>query len=210
MTLLRLSSIVSVKLKYTRPKAGSTLLLFKRRIPDDIKPLLPAGSKYAGKTHYVVSLQTSDPRVAEPKVAKLVMETDEDWERLRNPTRVGDLQQARELLAQYGIDPSNLKDTPKGALWAFEDVIDAQLPQSVRESDHITDGRQLDRYLSPVHAVALQMLQGRLKITLADCLDQYIKARPDTEKDARLVFGYLFAFLGKAQECLRIAVRVAI
>ncbi|WP_374626622.1 DUF6538 domain-containing protein [Pandoraea sp.] len=106
MSLLRLSSIVSVKRKYTRPKTGSSLLLFKRRIPDDIKPLLPAGSKYAGKAHYVVSLQTSDVRVAAPKVAKLVKETDEDWERLRNPTRAGHLQEARELLTQYGVDPA--------------------------------------------------------------------------------------------------------
>ncbi|WP_321807977.1 tyrosine-type recombinase/integrase [Burkholderia sp. BCC1993] len=197
MSLLRLSSIVSVKLKYTRPKTGSSLLLFKRRIPDDIKPLLPAGSKYAGKAHYVVSLQTSDPRVAAPKVAKLVKETDEDWERLRNPTRTGDLQEARELLVRYGIDPANLEETPEGALWAFEDLLEAQVPRSVLESEHVTNGRQLDQYLSPVHAAAFQMVQGRLKVTLADCLDQYIKARPDTETDARLVFGYLVAFLGE-------------
>ncbi|KAB0657128.1 tyrosine-type recombinase/integrase [Burkholderia diffusa] len=197
MSLLRLSSIVSVKLKYTRPKTGSSLLLFKRRIPNDIKPLLPAGSKYAGKTHYVVSLQTADPRVAAPKVAQLVKETDEDWERLRNPTRAGHLQEARELLTQYGIDPANLEDTPEGALWAFEDLIEAQVPQSVLESEHITEGRQLDQYLSPVHAAAFQMRQGRLRVTLADCLDQYVKTRPDTEADARLVFNYLFAFLGE-------------
>ncbi|MEX3635333.1 DUF6538 domain-containing protein [Paraburkholderia sp. BR14320] len=207
MALLRLSSIISVKLKYTRPKAGSTLLLFKRRIPDDIKPLLPAESKYAGKAHYVVSLQTSDPRVAAPKVAQLVKQTDEDWDRLRNPTRAaaslgnpdraGDLQVARELLANYGIDPANTQETPEGALWAFQDLLEAQLPQSVLESEHITEGRQLDQHLSPIHAAALQMMQGRLKITIADCLDQYIKARPDTEKDARMIFGYLVAFLGE-------------
>ncbi|WP_416378666.1 DUF6538 domain-containing protein [Burkholderia sp. B21-007] len=49
--------------------------------------LAAAGSPHAGKIHYVVSLQTADPRVAAPKVAKWVKETDEDWVRLRNPTR---------------------------------------------------------------------------------------------------------------------------
>ncbi|HEF4840208.1 TPA: tyrosine-type recombinase/integrase [Burkholderia vietnamiensis] len=206
MSLLRLSSIVSVTLKYTRPKTGSSLLFFKRRIPADIKPLLPAGSKYAGKTHYVVSLQTADPRVAAPKVAQLVQETDEDWDRLRNPTRAGHLQEARELLTQYGIDPANLEETPEGALWAFDDLLEAHVPRSVLESEHITNGRQLDQYLSPVHAAALQMRQGRLRVTLADCLDQYIKTRPDTETDARLVFGYLFAFLGERSRMPRASV----
>ncbi|MGP8442383.1 DUF6538 domain-containing protein [Burkholderia vietnamiensis] len=113
MALLHLSSLVSVKLKYVWQKSNSSLLYFRRRIPDDIKPLLAAvGSPHAGKAHYVVSLQTSDPRVAAPKVAQLVKETTEDWERLRNPTRAGYLQEARELLTQYGIDPATTLRTP--------------------------------------------------------------------------------------------------
>jgi integrase len=197
MALLRLSPIVSVKLRYVWQKPKSSLLYFRRRIPDDVKPLLAAaGSPHAGKIHYVVSLQTSDPRIAAPKIAKLVKQTDEEWERLRNPTRAGNLQEARELLAQHGIDPSNLAETPEEALWAFEDVLEARLPQSVRESEHVS-GSQLDRYLPPAYAAAFQMLQGRVKLTIAECLDQYIKARPATEDDARMVFGYLFAFLGE-------------
>ncbi|WP_126228286.1 DUF6538 domain-containing protein [Burkholderia ambifaria] len=86
--LLHLALLASVKLKYGWKKSNSPLLYFRRRIPDDVKPLLATtGSAHAGKIHYVASLQTSDPWVAAPKVAKLVKETDEDWERLRNPTR---------------------------------------------------------------------------------------------------------------------------
>lgn len=198
MALLRLSPLVSVKLKYAWQKPNSSLLYFKRRVPDDIKPLLPIGSRYAGaggKVHYVVSLQTSDPKVAALKIAKLVQETDEDWERLRNPTRESVAQQAHQLLIQAGIDPTDPKATPE-SLDAFEDFLDAQLPHSVRADEAVTDGRQLDRHLSPVHAAALQMLQRRRQFTLGDCLDQYIGARPAAEKDARMVFGYLFDFLG--------------
>jgi integrase len=195
MALLRLSSIVSVKLKYAWQKPNSSLLFFKRRIPDDIKPLAAASApKYAGKIHYVVSLQTSDPKVAAPKIAKLVRETDEDWERLRNPTPENVAQQARELLLRSGVDPSNPKATPE-AVDAFHDLLDAQLPSWAREDENITEGRQLDRLLSPLHATALQILQGRTKFTLADCLDQYVVARPAVKKDAEMVFGYLFAFL---------------
>ncbi|UXU87018.1 DUF6538 domain-containing protein [Burkholderia sp. S-53] len=115
MALLRLSSIVSVKLGYSRSKPGSSLLYFYRRIPDDVKPLLPAGSKYAGKTHYVVSLQTSDPRVAAPHVKKLLQQSDEECERLRNPTRADVQQEARALLAEYGVDPANLEENCRPA-----------------------------------------------------------------------------------------------
>ncbi|HEP6278457.1 TPA: tyrosine-type recombinase/integrase [Burkholderia vietnamiensis] len=198
MAFLRISPLVSVKLKYVWQKPNSSLLYFRRRIPGDVKLLLAAaGSPHAGKIHYVVSLQTSDLRVAAPRIAKLVKQTDEEWERLRNPTRADVQQEARALLAQYGVDPANLEETPEGALWAFEDLLEAEVPRSVLENEHITNGRQLDQYLSPVHAAAFQMVQGRLKVTLADCLDQYIKTRPDTETDARLIFGYLFAFLGE-------------
>ncbi|WP_208449851.1 hypothetical protein, partial [Burkholderia ambifaria] len=36
---------------------------------------------------YTVTVLNAGGRSAAPKVAKLVKETDEDWERLRNPTR---------------------------------------------------------------------------------------------------------------------------
>jgi hypothetical protein len=39
------------------------------------------------------------------------------------------------------------------------------------------------------------MVQGRIKVTLDECLEQYVGARPKTEKDARLVFRYLSGFL---------------
>ncbi|WP_250480615.1 site-specific integrase [Caballeronia sp. GAOx1] len=196
MALLHLSSIVSVKLKYVWQKPNTPLLFFRRRIPDDIKPMLAAnGSPLAGKVHYVVSLQTSDPRVAAPRIAKLVKQTDEDWARLRNPSRGDIAQQAHELLVRGGVDPSDPQST-SDALEAFYEFLDDQLPRSVQEDERITQGRQVDPHLSPVHAAALQMVQGRVKITLEDCLDQYVTVRPATEKDARMVFGYLFAFLG--------------
>ncbi|WP_250471890.1 site-specific integrase [Caballeronia sp. GAFFF1] len=194
MAFLQLSSIVSVKLKYVWQKSKGSLLFFKRRVPDDIKPLPPAGSKYAGKVHYVVSLQTTDPRVASKLIPALVEQTDRDWAQLRNPTRQGVLREAHELLLLNGVDPSAPETTPE-AVDHFHTFLEHQLPRSVVENEDITEGRQLDRYLTPVQAAAFQMVQRRVKFTLEDCLEQYVAARPETEKDARMVFGYLFAFL---------------
>jgi integrase len=194
MALFRLSSLVSVKLKYSWTKPNSSLLFFKRRVPDDVKSQLSASSRYAGKVHFVVSLKTSDPRIAAPKIAKLVKETDDDWEQLRNPTREAIRNQAYEFLVQGGVDPSDPEETPK-ARDAFLEFIEHQVPRSVAEDEDITEGRQIDRYLSPVQAAAFQMVQKRVKVTLGDCLDEYITARPDTDKEARMVFGYLFDYL---------------
>ncbi|WP_159462873.1 tyrosine-type recombinase/integrase [Caballeronia telluris] len=192
---------MSVKLAYSRKKPGSSLLFFYRRIPDDIKALLAAsGSPLAGKAHYVVSLQTSDPRVAAPKITKLLQQTNEEWEQLRNPTREGVLRQARQLLQQAGIDPKAPQETEEGALWALHDHLDDHLPQSVREDETIQHGNQLDRHLSPVHRAVLQILQNRKEFTLQDCLDQYVQARPSTEKTAKLAFGYLRGYLGKDRD----------
>ena len=63
MSLFHVSPIMAVKLKHVRFKRGSSAIYFQRRVPDDIKQLAPAGSKYAGKAQYIVSLQTTDPKV---------------------------------------------------------------------------------------------------------------------------------------------------
>lgn len=195
MPLLRLSPIMSIKLKHVWQKPGSPLLYFRRRVPDDIRPLLVAAqSPHAGKAHIVVSLQTADPRAAAPLITKLVRETDEEWEQLRNPTREGVRKQARQLLEQNGIQPWDPKANP-AALDAFFNFIEDGIPRSVTEDEDATQA-QLDQHLSPVHREAFQLVQKRQVFTLVDCLDQYVAARPHGEKTARIAFGYLTAHLG--------------
>lgn len=99
----------------------------------------------------------------------------------------------------YWYGAESIPPTPKRPprRWtAFFNFLDEQLPKTVQEDENITQGRQVDPHLSPVHAAALQMVQGRVKVTLQECLEQYVEMRPATDKDARMVFGYLFAFLG--------------
>ncbi|USU15358.1 DUF6538 domain-containing protein [Paraburkholderia fungorum] len=187
---------MSIKLKHVWRKPGSSLLYFRRRVPDDIRPLLAAsGSPHAGKAHIVASLQTSDPRAAAPRIAKLLLQTTEEWEQLRRPTREGVKKQARQLLVDNGIDPWDPTGTPK-ELEAFHEFLEAQVPRSVLEDEDVTQGKQLDQYLPPVPKAAFQMVQNRQVFTLWDCLDQYIAARPNGEKTARIAFGYLTGFLG--------------
>jgi hypothetical protein len=187
---------MSIKLKHVWQKPGSSLLYFRRRVPDDIRPLLVAArSPHAGKAHIVVSLQTSDPRAAAPLIAKLVKQTSEEWEQLRNPTREGVRKQARQLLVQNGIDPWDPKARPE-ALDAFHEFLEAQIPRPVMEDEDVTQGHQLDQHLSPVSREAFQLVQDRQVFTVVDCLDQYVAARPNGEKTARIAFGYLQGFLG--------------
>jgi len=188
MAIVQLSPIVSARIRYLWERSKTGPYWFKRRVPPDLVETV-------GKEWVQLSLGTRDPRVAALLIAQHVAEQDRQWSELRSPSRQGVMHSARQLLVEYGIDPLAPKDSPEGALGAFETFIEAQLPRSVAEDENVTEGWQLDRHLSPVHAAALQMRQGRDKFTLADCLDQYVTARPDAAKDARMVFGYLGAFL---------------
>lgn len=176
-------------------KPGSTLFYFRRRVPGDIQSLLAVmGSPDAGKARIVVSLKTSDPKVAAQRIARLVRQTDEQWHELRNPTRANVLRQAHQLLLRHGVDPADAEANQR-ALDAFFKKVMQQLPEGIREELQIADGSQLDRYLLPIYRAALEVAQNRREFTVTDCLEEYVAARPATEKHARIAFGYLTAFL---------------
>lgn len=203
MPLLALSRIVSVKVKYLWQKPTSSLLYYRRRVPDDIKPLLEAsGSEWAGKDQIVISLQTDDPKAAVPKIAKLAAKHDKEWEQLRNPSKAGMLVQAETLLRNRGIDPSAPR-ADEVALRIFLDMIEDGLPTKIKddlqeayENDYpVNPKRDIDPHLSPVVATALQIAEGRREFTLSDCLNQYLTSRSEkTAKTAKIAFGYLKDF----------------
>jgi hypothetical protein len=184
MPAIQVSNIMSVSIRYLWSRPGTETLWFKRKVPKDLEAAV-------GKTWLQFSLGTRDPVQAARLIAAHVTAQDREWSELRGASTASATDQARVLLLRNGIDPSDLEATQDGTMWAFQDLIEAQLPRSVREDANIRHGHELDRHLSPVHKAALRMVQGRKPFTLSECLDQYIAARPSTEKDARLVFGYL-------------------
>lgn len=120
--------IMSDKLPFSWRKPGSPLIYFRRRVPDDIKPLLTAvASPHAGKAYIVVSLKTSDPKVAAKRIAKMVRQTDEEWKALRNPSRAASLRQAHELLKRHGVDPLD-PEADESALARFFEAVQGQPP----------------------------------------------------------------------------------
>lgn len=203
MPLFSLSPIVSLKLKHIWKKPNSSLLYYRRRIPEDLKSLLEAaGSEWAGKSQIVISLQTSDLKTAAPKIAKLAAQHDKEWEELRNPSKAGTLAQAEALLRNRGIDPA-VPNEDEQALSHFFDIVEDSLPRRVKdnlqeayEGDYSTNPkRDIDPYLPPTVAAALQIVQGRREFTLSDCLDQYLTSRSEkTAKTAKIAFGYLRDF----------------
>ena len=134
MPLLSLSPIVSVKLKHLWKKPNSSLLYYRRRIPDDIKPLLKAsGSEWAGKPQVVISLQTHDLRAAASKIATLAKTHDEEWEQLRIPSNTGTWAQAERFLRDKGINPA-APTADKEALSFFFDTVDHILPAKAQDN----------------------------------------------------------------------------
>ncbi|MGC3025820.1 DUF6538 domain-containing protein [Burkholderia sp. DN3021] len=159
-----------VRLQYSWQKPGSSLLYYRRRVPEDLQEVV-------GKKQVVVSLQTSDPKVAAERIQKLAREHDEEWAALRKPTRSGNLKLAQKLLAEHGVDPVQ---PAEGPLWAFEDHLEERLVN--------------DRLPEP-HATALQLVQGTREFTLEDCRDQYVEARPHSKEAAELTYRYLLEYL---------------
>jgi len=197
MSTIRLNSIMSVNVTYLSRRSPTGPYWFKRKVPKDLVSAV-------GKTWIQFSLGTKDPRQAARLVAKHATEQDQEWSSRRSPATGDGVNldtQARRLLAERGVDPVDPRSTPE-ALDHFHDFLESQLPREVLEDGNITEGHQLDRYLPPVLRAAFQVSQGRRPFTLTDCRDQSIAARPSTEKDARLVFGYLQEYL-KADRDLR-------
>lgn|GEM_PF-1043134 len=203
MPQFSLSPTVSVKLKHIWKKPNSSLLYYRRRIPDDIKPLLEvSGSKWAGRSQIVISLQTSDPKVAASMVAKLAAQHDKEWEQLRSPSNAGTLPQAESLLRNWGIDPA-APNQDEEALGHFFDSVEDSLPRKVKddlqeayEQGHsINPRRDIDAHLPPTVATALQIVQGRREFTLGDCREQYFASRTvKAARSAKIAFGYLMDF----------------
>jgi integrase len=195
---------VSVKIKHLWKKPNIPLLYYRRRIPDDIKPLLEAsGSEWSGKAQIVISLQTDDLKAAASKIATLAKTHDEEWEQLRNPPKSGTLAQAERFLRDKGINPAS-PDTDKEALSFFYDTFDLpakvqdKLQEAYEDDTPINPKRDIDPYLSPVAATALQIVQGRRQFALSDCRDQYLASRSEkTAKSGKIAFGYLQAFFSE-------------
>lgn len=206
MPLLALSPIVSVKLKHSWKKPNSSLLYYRRRIPDDIKPLLEAsGSEWAGKEQIVISLQTDDPKAAASKIAKLAAKHDKEWDQLRNPSKVSQLDQGRALLRNMGINPGAPKpskaDITKELI--FYDLLEETLPVNVKDDleemyengDKAEPEHDTYPHLAPATVAALKIINGNRNFRLSDCLDQYIASRSEkAAKTAKIAFGYLRDF----------------
>ncbi|SAL24294.1 Phage integrase family protein [Caballeronia terrestris] len=190
---LSLSPVLTVTVKYLwqRYRDGG-MLWFKRRVPRDLQGVL--GSQWVQQ-----SLGTEDLKVAARLIAQLVREQDKHWKSLRSTsTDEGIDAKARLLLTEYGIHPDRLDDTHEGALWAFHDLLDEQLPDHIREASTVPP-EVLDRYLPPVHRTAFQIQQGRLKHRASDCQREYAARKTDSAqalKSATLPFQYLIELCG--------------
>jgi integrase len=162
---------MAVKIRYSWQKPGSTLLYYRRRVPDDLL------ESYGNRRFLVVSLQTSDPREAASKIHKLARQHDEEFAALRKPTRVGNLKLAQKMLADHGVDPVQPHE---GSLWAFGDYL---------------EDREVNGKLPEPLATAQELIAGTRAYTLTDCRDEYIAARPDSKERAERAYRYLLEYL---------------
>ncbi|CAG9168959.1 DUF6538 domain-containing protein [Cupriavidus pampae] len=198
MPYLYISPFMAVKIAYLWRKTETGPFWFKRRVPLDLV-------KAVGRDYVQVSLGTRDFKVAARKIETLAKKLDAEWAHMRSPSRASSIEQGHQLLASFGVDPSNPKADPE-SLEVFFDMVEDQLPPSVRhahyqayqEGDTVSP-EDIDRHLPASSAMALALAQERIKILASDCRDQYIKARaskPRTVNAASIPFKYLIELLG--------------
>jgi integrase len=201
MATFRLGSLMKVTLQHSWQKGNSPTIYFRRKIPKALQGVVRT-TAIPGATitsdFVIVCLNTTDVKIAAQRIAALKAQTDREWAEMKKPGRAGEIAQAKALLAEYGIDPAETNHH-RESLWALQDEIDETLPAHVRE-DATIDHTEIDRYLSPIHRAAHQMVTGRLKVLASDALEHYVKGRWEPgskpERGVRLVFRYLTDFLG--------------
>jgi integrase len=160
-----------VTIPYLYQKPGSKVYYYRRKVPLALR-------EKVGKEHILQSLQTTDPRVAQQRLSKLVKQTEALWSHLGNPTRSGNLKLAMEMLKQHGVDPVVPEEGP---LWAWHDKLEEEFG---------------DDPLPEPHKTALEVVQGVRGFTLQDALDQYKEARPNGIERAERAYRYLKEYLG--------------
>jgi integrase len=189
MAIVYLSPIMTARIRHLKERSKTGPFWMKRRVPLDLV-------EQVGKTEIQLSLGTRNLETAARLIAKYAAEQDRQWAELRNPTRQGTLDQGRRLLAD--IDPAAPEESSDGARWAFEDLLESQLPDHLREADSVSP-QELDRHLPPAHRAALQAYQGRVEHLASDCQREYTEARTDdaqSVKSATIPFTYLIKLVG--------------
>jgi site-specific recombinase XerD len=169
----------TVSIPYLFQKPGSDVFYYRRKVPLALREKI-------GKEHILQSLQTTDPRVAQQRLSKLVKQTEILWSHLGNPSRSGNLKIALQYLKEIDLDPVVPEEA---AVWAWEDQLQEQFG---------------DGPLPEPQKTALEVVQGTRAFTLQDSLDQYKEARPNGIERAERAYRYLREYLGSDRELNKI------
>lgn len=195
MAIFRLSSTMAIDITHLWERSKTGPFWFKRGVPKDLVSVV-------GKKWIQFSLKTRDLKIAARLIDQHAKEQDRQWQELRTPTPTGMVEQGKQLLRSFGVDPADPKAASRGARWAFEGHLDRLLPEHIHEqtqAGHELEPSDLDKVLSPVARAALQVYQGRLGLLVSQVRDEYVAAKTDdaqSVKSATLPFQYLIALCG--------------
>lgn len=179
-----------------RRKSGR--FYYYRRIPGDLRG-------HYGKSQFrVVSLKTTDERVALGKVAKLAAQDDAYWASLRTPaaqdmglTTPEAREGAKALIAQWGLSEGEGHRTGPDAHMQVSEVVDildgyfigrygSDYERARMDDDHAMHFGAPQSFYSPVEAEAVRLVMSdpsKPRVLLSDALKHYLENRPKTPSD---------------------------
>ena len=200
--------LYTIVMKYAHcPSAGKTIY-YRRRIPKGL------GVHYDGKTFYVKSTGTVDPKQATVVLIKINAQVERDWDRLRQglPLSVSNEMNSsvEQVLASYGINQLG-RGPESGKQLFLEDVFD-QLPHPLKRE--IVHGglsgdllhQSVESVLPPDLKIAYGRVNGRINLLASDYCEEYIKERERVDdkkfcQGVRKSFEVMVQILGDRRPC---------
>ena len=200
--------LYSIVMKYAYFQSSGKIIDFRRRIPKGLE------SHYDGKTFFVKSTGTTDPKLAAVILMRINTQAERDWDYLSQglPMSVSDEVNAsvEEVLKAFGLNRSG-RGLTEGKQDFNESVFD-QLPDTVK-TDVVFNGLSGDDLHQTVESVlptdlkiAYGRVHDRIQLVASDYCEEYIKikGRADDKKFSQGVqksFEVLISLMGDRRPC---------
>ena len=200
--------LYSIVMKYAHcPSAGKTIY-YRRRIPKGLE------SHYDGKTFFVKSTGTTEPKLAAAILIRINTQTERGWNRLRQGLPLSVSEEMNNSVGQ-ALSPFGLNSLGRGSEVGKELFIESifdQLPNTLKHEvvDNGLGGDQLHQAVESVLPASLKIaygrVNGRINLLASDYCEEYIKERGRSGdkkfcQGIRLSFQVLINILGDQRPC---------
>ena len=200
--------LYSIVMKYAHRQSPGKTIYYRRRIPKGLE------SHYGGKTFFVKSTGTTEPKLAAAILIRINTQAERDWNRLRQGLPLSVSEEMNDSVGQV-LAPFGLNSLGRGSAVGkglFLESIFDQLPDALKCEvvDNTLGGDQLHQAVESVLPASLKIaygrVNGRINLLASDYCKEYIeeRGRSDDKKFCQGIhqsFHVLIDILGDHRPC---------